>query len=158
MNSFLKNPIKTILVVNVLLLIFSIAIYYTFCVINNRMVSDKINETLLENKPFSLKNNFANAKMICVFEPYFYNVKNINGIQQYLNEKQIYIITKKINSWAEDSHWDLLVIYDGEYKVYHISIQSIPDFKPYKCVFVSDDGTSLYPVRRAGQRVHFDLR
>lgn len=133
--------------------------YWALNIIQNKLMSDKINNYLLSSKSFDLNDEFKEAQMICVFGPYFNKTEQIKEIHQFLSHKQIIGLNKKINSlMAEDRHWDLVILKNDDYKVYQIKSKSMPNFKKYQCVFSKHDKMGLYPVYHSGRQMFFELR
>lgn len=148
---------RYLLLLAVILMMFGC--YWGFGVIQNKLMADKVNDYLLKSKSFLVQDYFKDAKVVCALAPYFTATQKIPEIREHLSTKDLGKINRKVNAFVEDSHWDLLIInQDKTYRIYRIGLQSLPDFKRYKCVDDKTHKLEIYPVRQVGRGMSFDLR
>lgn len=145
-----------------IVVLMAITVVWAVFGIYKKSVINKINNTLLAGKSYSIKVYFPNTKIACVTAPYFTNTQNIKEIRDNLSLKQVLKLNHKIHAFVEDDHWDLILLDNkgygyANYQVYHVPLKSAPNFKDYQCVSVDKDSMEIYPAYH-DKLVYFELR
>lgn len=135
-----------------------IAIAWIIVHIQNKQLSNKINNSLSNNISFSIQSRFANTQIACAIAPHYKDTQNIAEIRTALNTKSIVRLNRKISNWlSEDSLWHLVLIDNGEYKVYHIHLAYTPNFKNYQCISAKMSNMQIVPIKHSTS-TYFELR